>query len=269
MARFRTFLHLMTAAGVAAAVMGAPGRAEAGFVIRVSTDGGTTFSTVTDNNTVAPTGTLLADFNTDVGGISSGFSSSIANFTMVGGNSKPLFGNTAGYSVMDISILGSFKNGGGTVIIDITDTDWQPPANFAGPGNLSVTLGNQMTAGITSHSASGYIVGDDPGTAGAQGNVEFGGLPGVNNNGGIVYGPVTASGTVGNPTNSLFLPTVGSPYSMTMRVVFSGTSGGFSFDDKITFTPAPASLMMAAAGVPMLGVGAWFRRRKTATPTVA
>jgi len=255
------------AAGVAAAILGSPSRADAGFVIRVSTDGGSTFSTVTDNGSA--TGSLTADVNPDVGGISSGFSSTIANFTVVAGNSKPLFGNTSGYSIEDISITGSFKNGGGTIIVDITDTGWAPPANFRGPGQLTVTLGNNNTAGITSHSATGYIDADDPGTAGAQGNVEFGGIGGFNPNGGIIYGPVTASGIVGNPTTTLNVPAVGTPYSMSMRVVLTGTSGGFSIDDNIHFTPAPASLLMALAGVPMLAVGAWFRRRKVATPAVA
>lgn len=252
------YTSLVAVAAVTAAMLGTPSKADAAFKIRVSEDAGKTWTEVEDNK-----GGDLA--SAQAGAINMMYSGSSVSFSVVVGQSKPLFGNTSGYSVMDLSISGSFSKAG-NVIVDITDTDWNAPANFAGPGLLAVTLGNNNTAGLTSHTGIGYLNSDDPGIAGAQGNKEYGGIESTT---GLVFDTGLASGTTGNPSASNHLPGVTGPYSLSMRTTF-GASGaaGFSIDDKITFTPAPASLLLAAVGLPMLGIGAQLRRRKAAPTAV-
>lgn len=256
MTRFKSSFPLMAVAAVAVAMFGAPNRADAAFKIRVSEDGGGTWTEVTDGG-----GGDLA--SATAGAITVFYSTAKVMFSVNVAQSKPLFGNTSGYSAMDLSITGTFGTGG-EVIVDITDTDWNAPNNFLGPGILAVTQVGQGSPGLLTHTTQGWLNSDDPGIAGAQGNKEYGGVDATD---GIVY--ATGVATPGSPYSPVNVPLVSGPYSMTLRTTFSGNANaGFSLDDKITFTPAPASLMMAAMGLPMLGVGAWFRRRKTVAPVV-
>jgi hypothetical protein len=86
--------------------------------------------------------------------------------------------------------------------------------------------------------------------------------------------PFSLSGNLAN-TGSLAVPAGGSisfngtvPYATTLESHFSGLSGTNSLssdnNDSITAAnvPAPAGIVLVLSGMPMLGLGAWLRRRK-------
>jgi hypothetical protein len=156
---------------------------------------------------------------------------------------------------MDIGINGTFS-GGGTITVEITDTDFAPPANPAGLGYLTASIGSSAPAGTT---MIGYLNGDDPNLPGLQGNLEFGGV--VATTGTLLStGLATAPGSLTAVVQGLAY----APYSMTSQTTFSGAANsGFSIDNKLTFDlPAPPALVLALTGLPVFAMGARFRRRK-------
>lgn len=261
MTRFRNLLPLVMAAGVAAAILGSPSRAKAGFEIRIY-EGSTLVLDMTDNltNTAgSPLGGIAAgDFDPTKGSILATYSDSNVLVTVTHAQSKPLFHNSPAESAEDVSISGTFAAAGVKLTVVVTDTDFQWPTNFGGPGTLDATLGNMSSPGqIQGVSYTGYL---------DSGNAAFGGADAAA--AGTLYtaGPLTSNGTA-----STLVPFLGSnPYSMSSKTVFTSSvaNAGFSFDNKLTFAPAPASLLMALAASPLLGLGAWLRRRKAA-PVVA
>jgi hypothetical protein len=55
------------------------------------------------------------------------------------------------------------------------------------------------------------------------------------------------------------------PYSITMSLFIDGAAGSMSTsgDVYINTVPAPAGLVLVLSGMPIVGLGAWFRRRRT------
>lgn len=248
MIRFRSFL-LTAIVAVGAIIFALPTQAQAAFKIRISEDGGATYvANVQDN--------MAGDMAVAAGAISFFYMDAAVTFSVTVGQSKPLFGNNPYVAAMDISIVGTF-NGGGTITVDITDTDFAPPGSPAGLGYLTAKIGSSAPGGTT---MIGYLNGDDPGIAGPQGNKEFGGIDPTN--GTLITTPLaTAPGTLITTTNDIAY----APYSLSARTTFSGTAGsGFSLDNTLTFTlPVPAGLVLALSGTPVLGLGAWLRRRRS------
>jgi len=260
MKRFRNLLPLMAILS-GAVLLGTPTQADAAFKIRVSENGGTTYVVnVTDNDVVnhgtAGGGVGSGDVSGQTGGITVIYSDAMVSFSVFVGQSKPLFGNTPFLAAMDISIGGTFLTGG-TLTVDITDTDFAPPASPSGLGGLTASIGSSAPAGTT---FVGYLNGEDPNTAGLQGNKEFGGID-LPTTGTLLTTPTATA--PGNLTTTA-IGTAFAPYSMTARTVFSGGPGsGFSIDNKLTFSvPAPPGLVLALAGAPVLAFGAWVRRRR-------
>lgn len=248
MHRFRNFLPIV-AALVGAAILGAPSRAHADFEITVY-EGSTAVLTVTQtsaNNLTAST----------PGSITAVFSDGNVTFSLFGAESKPLTGNNPSLAAEDISISGTFKTNV-TLTVDVSDTDFQPPSNPSGPGTLTATLsGNSGTPNnsLTNVFFNGYL---------ANSNKEYGGVPNpVPGTPGA--STISVATTLANPNASASGIAV-APYSMSSQSSFTNTGGnnvGFSFDNRLTFsTPAPAGLLLALMGTPLLGLGAWIRRRR-------
>lgn len=244
----------VAAALAVVAMFGTTTSADAAFKVRYSINGGA-FVTVQD-------GQAVADVNPDTGGIAIMVNNDPnVTFTIFGGQSKPLYGNSPYLAIMDISIFGSFKTAsqggsGGTLVVDITDTDFlPPPASPAGNGTLVATIGSSAPSGTT---FDGYLQG------GTNGNKEFGGIDSTT--GTIISATgATAPGNLVVKKDGIAL----APYSLTARTTFSGSAGsGFSIDNTIAFAvPAPAGLVLALTATPLFGVGAWIRRRRA--PKVA
>jgi len=262
MRSFRNLLPLAVVALIGAAVLGQATRADAAFKVRVlkSTDSGGTYSDVydaIDNGS----GDTLAGSTT--GAISFLYTDSSVSFSIVAAQSKPLFGNGANQAIMDLGVSGSFSStsaGGSTRFrIDITDTDFGPPSGtFGGPGQLVVKLG--QTSGGSASSWTGVI------NYGVGGNNEFGGIDPAT---GLFIGPITA--TTGTPIVTANGDTGTAGYSMSGRYEFQNTVTGFSADNTLTYAPAPGGLVLVLAALPVMGIGAWFRRRQALAlaPTVA
>jgi hypothetical protein len=235
----------VAAALAVVAMFGAGSNADAAFKVRISTDNGGTFTEVFDGQT---TGTYT-DGASATGAITFLYSDSTVMFSVLVGQSKPLFGNSPHLSAMDIAVVGTFKTAG-SVIVDITDTDFIAPTSPAGFGRLTAEIGSAAPSGTTFDS---YLQG------GAGGNLEYGG---IDSNSGTI---IEATGASAPGTLIVFKDgTALSPYSLTARTKFSGTvNSGFSIDNKVTFAvPAPAGLVLAMAAAPMFGFGAWIRRRR-------
>lgn len=229
------------AALAVAAIFGSGTSADAAFKVRVSTDGGGSFTTVTDN--------VGLDIAPNAGAITFLYSDTKVTFSVLVGQSKPLFGNSPHLSAMDIAVVGTFAMAA-TVIVDITDTDFTSPSSPAGMGLLTAKIGSSAPSGTT---FDGYLQG------GAGGNLEFGGIDSAT--GTIIKAEgATAPGTLVVSKEGIAL----SPYSMTARTTFSGATGsGFSIDNTLTFAvPAPAGLVLALTATPLFGIGAWVRRRR-------
>lgn len=231
----------VAAALAVVAMFGTGTSADAAFKVRISTDSGTTFTEVTDGGS--------GDMAAPTGAITFLYSDSTVTFSVLVGQSKPLFGNTPHLSAMDIAVVGTFLTSG-TVIVDITDTDFTSPTSPAGYGALVAAIGSSAPSGTT---FDGYLQG------GPGGNQEYGGLDSLT-------GTIIQATGASAPGNLVVKKegTALSPYSLTARTTFSGGPGsGFSIDNTLTFAvPAPAGLLLVLTAAPMFGAGAWMRRRQ-------
>jgi len=85
-------------------------------------------------------------------------------------------------------------------------------------------------------------------------------------------GPVTITSPIGNSTQSdVQFGTFGQPYTLTLQlkgVLNSDSLNSIDMDGTLrleSVTPAPAGFLLALSGIPVLGVGAWLRRRQNPT----
>jgi hypothetical protein len=124
---------------------------------------------------------------------------------------------------------------------------------------------------------SGFPVGTDVGGAAATvdtyfnpSNTEFAtDVHGMH----LVFGPAPSgmtSATYGGPGTEVVTPGLApggtGKYSLTITVAVT-VPGGFSLDNRgnsiqIAAVPEPATLLSMAIGLPLLGLGAWARRRR-------
>jgi hypothetical protein len=173
-----------------------------------------------------------------MGGITAFFSFPSISFMVSASQSKPLFGNTATKAVINLNTSGTFATAG-NLIIDVTDTDFNEPANPTGAGTLYSKLSenNAPANGITNHQLVSFANGGTPG-----GNIPFGGIAGVSASGSIYSTPVA---TPSNTATTTTIANLIGPYSMSMRTVFSGTpNAGFSIVNEVNFiqtTPPPVA----------------------------
>lgn len=197
-------------------------------MLRLSTDGGGTWTTITDQ--------LAGDFNPTPGAIT--FVGPLTGFpvNVTTGITKPALGSTTLPS-MD---LNSVDIGAGALIIEFSDTAF-------GPFNSNFSLGIGGTV-----AASGtllYAAFLDPGNANFVTTTTLGLLG--------PFGPGAFSGST-----SSALQAVGFPYSLTQRVTISQTSqGATSFNATLT-VPAPAPLVLLGIGLLSLGLLSWRRNRQ-------
>jgi len=255
MMRSRLFLPVV-ALLLGAVILGVPNHAHATFQIRASVDNGATWKYATDEG--------AGDAFVGVPGFINGsfFFSNVTLFVTVG-QSKPITGNP-GTSLIDVGINGSFVAAGspffgigGSVIVDISDTGFTSPASPSGPGILTASLGGGGMGTLPANTQFTAYANGGPG-----GNLLYGGIDPTT---GSVFWTPTA--TVSSPTTfaSVPSPNLVAPYSLSARTTFSGAAGStFSIDNHLTYTnPAPAGLVLALTGVPVLGLRAWFRRRRS------
>jgi hypothetical protein len=222
----------------AALLLGAPTQARADLELRYSLNGGAFVSI----GSAAVTPGIVAQVMGSVDGI-----------TITASTSTLL--NT-GKSSLDLGIQGTLGASITSLVVEasVTGVPTTPP-----PQTLNWKFTSSSDAGATGESAQGFV---------DQANNPFGGATGgpagnIIATTGVLKGPL-AQGSTG------FSGTV--PYSWTEQYSLGATASGtvISTDNNENITaspvvPAPAGLVLAATGLPFLGLGAWFRRRKTLT----
>src|SRR5262249_20167887 len=143
MIAFRKFLPVVA---IAAAILGASSQAQAAFKVRISENGGASYTLLVTDNDATNHGTLggPGDIDPTTGSIIASYSDALVSIVLTHGQSKPLFGNTPSNAAMDINISGTF-NLAGSLTIDITDTGFNAPTSPTGPGVLTAHLTGQLT----------------------------------------------------------------------------------------------------------------------------
>jgi hypothetical protein len=244
MFRFRkstTFMAVL--AGIAWAGLATPARAD--FEIRISTDGGATWAATNSEPANPPFGVLSP--------ISVSANSGGSTLTFTASGTGNAFSST-GQSFLDLSVSGSIAPATAVNIVvetSITSVPTQPPPQTL---SWSFTGGSSPLTGLTEN-GQGWVDAANGLYGGAIGGPGF--TPGVS-------------------TGSLTTPSTGSKgfsdalaYSQTLQYTLHGTSGSqpatISTDDRNTITPGPvpAGLLLVLTGMPVMGLGAWLRRRRT------
>ena len=238
MIRLRRLLPLAAAALFGATVLGAPTEAQAAFKLTIAESGGASV-TIEDGGSgdlASQSGTImfagaLGDFN-----IQLSMGTSTANPNGIG---------PAQLTINNTSISSGGFSGTRTITITLEDTGFTSPG--VGNGNMLSQLSTTQVPTGTSVTFQSIL--DNPGT----GNDYSGTLLSLN--------------TVGGSSANDFVEIGSSPY--TLRNVTTYTMVGQGSGNMITVqstgatvvTPAPAGLILALSGLPVLGLGCWLRRR--------
>jgi len=271
----------LAVAGIA--LLGVTSSADAALRIQAMTTNGTPGSVdVTDGNTgdnspvggsTTPDGQILLGnigAPVTVGDFKVYLSTTSSN-RMLGSGPLALLESTSFFVANSTSSSRSFD-------LMITDTDY----TFPGPPPLSMTStasglfapNNPLNPGLT-----GFPVGNPNNAQGAAvivdtyfnpSNTEFAtDIQGMH----LVFGPVLttplSTSYGGAPTDTVtpgLAPGGSGKYSLTIKVSVT-VPGGYSLDSRgnsiqVQAVPEPATLMSMAIGLPLLGLGAWARRRR-------
>lgn len=236
MMRFRNLLSLVAAAVVAVGILGAPNRAQAGFQVRISTDGGANFTTVVDGG--------LGD---ESPGLANDITITSTSPLLPVALTLQATTNPDG-SALDLKLQGTASVGSYNLIVQasVDGITLQSP-------KLTYSLSGTVTgqSGLT-RTMRTFL--DDDNNLFGLGSSHL----------------VAATGTVpvGTPLTTTAPLPVTAPYSMTTEITFVGNvavlpfSPGLDSNNTLVATPAPAGLVLAVTGLPVFGFGAWFRRRR-------
>src|SRR5262245_49057229 len=129
--------------GVVAGLLAAQ-TADAAFQLRYSTDGGATFTVVTDN--------VGADDNATAGVISVSFSGGVFDIVISSSLSKPALPNTASSARMKLSVDGEFSGAGDALIVDASDDGFAlvpSPGDYILKSSFTGSVSNATAASST------------------------------------------------------------------------------------------------------------------------
>lgn len=240
MSRFNKFVTTLVAA--VAVMLGTSGRADAGLRLTLSTPGSATQQFFSDTNALQA--------NATIGGYSVVLSSVLTNFP--GNGVFASLTNTLNIAtnagpVNDLTVLVEVVTSpanAGSPLAPFTNVPGGPP--FQVRNNLTGSSGQSVTSGEGDMST---IVN---GTSVNLNDVSLPGLIDARNGGNVATPP--------------------SQFTLAQQLVISGLPAnvqpgdlGITATSNVTAVPAPAGLLLLAAGAPALGVGAWLRRRKAVT----
>jgi len=258
------------AALVGAAILAAPTQARADYAIRIFDDGNLEFQRGTGSDVGAG---VFGTF-----GNSLIFTSATTHFSITNGSGLSNNPGTQGGSNLDLStneqITTAFGSIGGThnIRIELSQTDWLAPTGS--PLVLSSSAGGSMGSVLGGGTPSASVAATYQGflsTSNALFAEPVAGSTPIQNASASLTTAGTASlvyspGTAVNP-----LVPGGTPFSMTDSAFFSFTvnagSGQVTANvsgSTVASVPAPAALVLALTGAPVLGVGTWLRRRRQA-----
>lgn len=246
---------LAAAAVAVVGLLASPSSADAAFRMRVET-----------GTTTGP-GVVLTD-TLSTGIIS--FSGSIGQFTLnvTTGLTAPAIMLPGYFEGMDLNNISINSTGAGTLrlILEVTGLGANTPLGAvalesAVGGTLTAPAGSSITfASYADSSNSAPNLGPDTSPAGALPLVTgIGGGSSVVTSQTFTPPPGAFSGTSTTNFNNT------GTYSLYAVVTVKFTGAGLvSFDHQTATQPVPAGLVMALTGMPVLGLGAWIRRRRAA-----
>jgi len=259
----RTRNLFVVAALVGYAVLGAPGQARAGVAITVYVDG-------VNQNVALDAGSTANKFNV-TGAAVSNFTVSITSLTNWAGTQDGSFmSNTS-----NNQITTNFGSSGGTHKIDIviSENGWVAPV---GPGIvLSTTAGGSLT---NIGSATATVAATNEGFLDTSNTLATSATPGgaftplqnasASRTGTgtktLTYLPDNGGNGVSNPNVNGAAPfTLTQVYSFTFTTTGSNQVSADVSGSVVAAVPAPAGLVLAFTGLPVLGVGGWWRRRRS------
>jgi hypothetical protein len=235
---------------VAAGLLGITKPAAAGIEIDYSIDGGAR----TFGNSSA--GSSVTYSNTSLGGL--------FNVTFsIGSTNTPGTGTLATETQGNNLVSTLYTTGSHTLHIYVSSTDFTSPQSPP-PTILGNTSSITELAGATDVTFTSYA---------STSNTLFATSGGVTSSTGYSYSVTGQQSSGGAGFSSTFFSPDGAKYSLTnigdYRLA-AGTDitivGG---NTKVTPTPVPAGMVLALSGLPVLGLGYWFRRRQVRLAPVA
>jgi hypothetical protein len=265
----RRFLFLALLAGLAIAGLGSPGRADfevmfayggASITIDVTTQtatasGGASLSgaTITYNSAnMVTVSNLVIDPNGTTDSNSNGFSISAS----ISKTNSPGTQNGASISTSGLDILNQTgASGSSTLVVTTGSTGFTAPtANLATLKSTASVSADGLNSSNASFVFNSYVNSD---------NSQFGTSSGFASPT-ISLSPVTPGGSASGNT-SITGNATATPYSIVQVGRYTLANGDDFFDGSTgssVVAPAPNSLLLALSGMPLLGVGAWLRRRR-------
>jgi len=251
MIHFRKFLPVVAVLLVGAALLGAPNQASAAYAVEVF-----------DDNVLQGGITVIASGDSLV------FLGSTTHFSITDGSGTSNNPGSAGASTLALSsnevITTNFgANQTHTIKIELSQDGWTAPTGT--PLNLTSSAGGSFAVGDTSGTDTavttyqGFL--DDTnllfGTPASGATTTLSAMSA--GSGPLVFSPGTETNLVPSKV----------PFSMTDVLTFTFTIGQGGGTDTanvsattIATAPAPGGMALAFAGLPILGIGAWWRRRQ-------
>jgi len=157
-----------------------------------------------------------------------------------------------------------------TLKVDLSTTGYTFPTG----GALALSSSVSATASAFNLLGGDAITFQSYADSGNGGNNLYGGTLLNPSGGAVTTGAQTSASVKVNPDKTLdigFIPGTnrvpgpnGLPFSMTQEVTFVLAAGASLTlnGQSVVATPAPAGLLLALSGLPLLGLGRWLRRRK-------
>jgi len=261
MLRLRKLLPLVVAA--VAAIMGSANRAEAGFVAQIYDDGKLE-ATVTAGspNSLSFAGIATTHFSVSGSGLSNFPGSQAGSLLNLSGNSF-IQTNFSGGGTQTHTLQVVYSENGWTAPvgtpITLISTSSGGSAAFIGGNNTGLVqasyqsfLDNTNAQPLPANGAA-FAAPGGAFTAALTGS--------ATSIGGLALSPTTASNTnVPGGTPFTMSTVMGYTFTLDSGVLGSANISGSS----VAAVPAPAGVVLALTGLPVLGIGGWLRRRRQA-----